>query len=292
MTTTPTEDAHRGTTAVPTPAKPPRHNRAQLPEARVTMGRVARAELIKLRSLRSTVYALGFAVLSVVGMAVFTAMGVVAGQGSEVGMPGDPTHDPTGGALSGVSIAYFAVVTLGVLSVTGEYASNMSRSTMAAVPRRSRLVAGKAVAVAALTLPVTVLATVLAFLAARAILATVGLSLPVTEPGTARAVIGAGFYLTGMALLGTAFGWLLRSTAGALAALIGALLVLPTLGLLLPQAVGERFLPFLPDSAGQAIMATAPSSGQLAPWTGLTVFGMWTGLALTAAALVVSRRDA
>lgn len=292
MTTTPTEDAHRGTTAVPAPATPPRRGRERPHDGRVTTVRVAHAELIKLRSLRSTAYALAVAAVSIVGMAIFTAIGVVAGQGSEPGMPGDPTHDPTGGALSGVSIAYFAVATLGVLTVTGEYATGMNRATMAAVPRRSRIVVGKAIAVVALTLPVTVLSTVTAFVAARAIMATAGISLPFTEPGTARAVIGAGFYLTGIALLGTAFGWLLRSTAGALSTLVGVLLVLPTLGLLLPRAIGERILPYLADSAGQAVMTTAPSTGQLAPWTGLAVFGLWIAVALSAAAVLVSRRDA
>lgn len=292
MTTTPKEDAHRAAGQLPAPDLPPQGVRESERAGRVTTGRVVLAELVKLGSLRSTAFALAVTVVSIVGMAVFTAMGVVAGQGSEPGAAGDPTHDPTGGALSGVSIAYFAVATLGVLSVTGEYANGMTRSSMAAVPRRSRLVAGKALAVAAFTLPVAVLSTVAAFLAARAILATVGVSLSFAQPGTARAVIGAGVYLTGIALLGTAFGWLLRSTAGALSVLIGVLLVLPTLGLLLPRAVGERFLPYLTDSAGQAIMATALSSGQLAPWTGLTVFGIWIGVALTAAALLVSRRDA
>ena len=46
------------------------------------------------------------------------------------------------------------------------------------------------------------------------------------------------------------------------------------------------------DNAGQAIMQTAASSGQLAPWTGLGVYLLWILIALTGAALLVQHRDA
>lgn len=289
MTTTQTDLADEGavptslpaTSGVPGGARP----------AGSTLPRVVRAELIKLRSLRSTGYALAVAALSILAMATITAVGVVSGQEIETG-GGDPSSgDPTGGALSGVNIAYFAVATLGVLTVTGEYASAMVRSTMVAVPRRSRLVVGKALAVASVTLPVTVVSTVVAFFAARAVLATADISVSFTAPGVARAVLGAGLYLTGLAVLGTGFGWFLRSTAGALATLFAVLIVVPTFGLLLPQDVADRVLPYLPDNAGQAIMATTASSGQLAPWAGLAVFVAWIVVTVTGAALLVRRRD-
>lgn len=253
---------------------------------------LVRAELIKLGSLRSTTYALAASALSILAMAVVTAVGALAGQITETGASDTVTTDPTGGALSGVSIAFFAVATLGVLTVTGEYATHTMRSTMLAVPRRSRLVLAKALAVASLTLPVLLLATVIAFFAARAVLATSDISVSFTEPGVARAVLGAAVYLTGLAVLGTAFGWFLRSTAGALSAMLVILIVVPTLGLLLPQNIAQQVLLYLPDNAGQAIMATTASDGQLGPWTGLFVYTAWVLIALASATLWVQRHDA
>lgn len=256
------------------------------------MGDVVRSELIKLRSLRSTTYALAAAAVSILAMATYTAVGAVAGQPAGTGASGTVWSDPTGGALSGVYIAFFAAATLGVLTVTGEYTSTTMTSTMTAVPHRSRLVLGKALAVATLTFPVVVVSTVIAFFAAGAVLATSGIAISFTEPGVARAVIGAGFYLTGLAVLGTGFGWLLRSTAGALSTLVVVLIVVPTLALLLPDSIAEKVLPYLPDNAGQAIMATTASGGQLGPWTGLLVFVAWIALTLTGATLWVLRHDA
>lgn len=74
---------------------------------------------------------------------------------------------------------------------------------------------------------------------------------------------------------GTRFGWLLRSTAGALSALVVVLTVVPTLGLPLPDSIAEKVPPYLPDNAGQALMATTASDGQLGPWAGLVVFVAW-----------------
>lgn len=253
---------------------------------------VVRAELIKLGSLRSTTHALTASALGILALAVFTAVGALAGQATETGASDTVTTDPTGGALSGVSLAFFAVATLGVLTVTGEYATHTMRSTMVAVPRRSRLVLGKALAVASVTLPVVALSTSIAFFAARAVLATSDISVSFTEPGVARAVLGAAVYLTGLAVLGTAFGWFVRSTAGALAAMFVVLIVVPTLGLLLPQSIAQKVLPYLPDNAGQAVMATTASSGQLGPWTGLLVFVIWILIALAGAALWVGHHDA
>ena len=63
-----------------------------------------------------------------------------------------PTHptdvaafDPTSFSLSGVYLAQLAVGVLGVLLVTGEYATGTIRATLAAVPRRLPVLWGKAV---------------------------------------------------------------------------------------------------------------------------------------------------
>jgi hypothetical protein len=102
-----------------------------------------------------------------------------------------------------------------------------------------------------------------------------------------RAVVGAALLLAVSAVLGTAFGWLVRSTAGALAAVFGILFVLPLLGLLVPEITS-----YLPSNAGTAILQVGPGPGPVPPWVGLGLFAGYTTVLLIAAGFVVRRRDA
>ncbi len=255
---------------------------------RVTVARIARSELVKLRTARSMVSALTTAALLVVGVGAIAAVGIVAQDPALTG-PDAPTADPLGGSLTGVNPAAYAVAALGVIAVTSEYASGTIKPTLAAVPRRVQLVLGKALALVAAVLPVMLAAVLGTFLAAQAIVSTADVSVSLTAPGAARAVAGAAVYLTGIALLGAAFGLLLRSTAGALAVLFGVLVVLPVIGLLLPQRVGAAVLPYLPDNAGTAVMQLTPG-GQLDPWVGLAVFWGYVVIALVGGGMAL-RRD-
>jgi ABC-type transport system involved in multi-copper enzyme maturation permease subunit len=255
---------------------------------RVTVARIARSELVKLRTARSMVSALTTAALLVVGVGAIAAVGIVAQDPALTG-PDAPTADPLGGSLTGVNPAAYAVAALGVIAVTSEYASGTIKPTLAAVPRRVQLVLGKALALVAAVLPVMLAAVLGTFLAAQAIVSTADVSVSLTAPGAARAVAGAAVYLTGIALLGAAFGLLLRSTAGALAVLFGVLVVLPVIGLFLPQRVGAAVLPYLPDNAGTAVMQLTPG-GQLDPWVGLAVFWGYVVIALVGGGMAL-RRD-
>jgi hypothetical protein len=139
-------------------------------DGRLTVRHVISAELIKVGSLRSMAVATVIAALSIVVGGVLAAIGTVVSKSSPDG--GAATPDPAGGSLTGVSIAVYAVATLGVLAVTSEYTTGTIKPTLAAVPRRGLLVAGKAAAVAAVTFAVTLTSTLVAFFAAKAILAT------------------------------------------------------------------------------------------------------------------------
>ncbi len=90
----------------------------------------------------------------------------------------------------------------------------------------------------------------------------------------------------GGAVLGTGFGWFMRSTA-ALYAVLVVFIVVPALGLLLPPDIGNKVLTYLPHNARKAIMATTASNGQLGPWTGLVVSVAWIVITMTGAALWV-----
>jgi len=249
----------------------------------VTRRRVAAAEWIKLRSLRAPRWLVAATVLSIVAAGVSPALGVAFADAP----PDAGGTDPTGGALSGVSFTQLLVGALGMVIVTSEYATRLIRATFAAVPARLPVLIGKAAVVAGVVFVGTLTAVVTAFLAAQAILSGAGVSISLSAPGVPRAVVGAALLLAATAVMGAAFGWLLRSTAGAMAALFVVLFVLPLLGLL-----SDRVNPYRPSNAGTAILQTTTAEGSLSPWVGLGLFAAYTVAVLAAAALLLQRRDA
>jgi ABC-type transport system involved in multi-copper enzyme maturation permease subunit len=282
ITNTPADDRTR-------PHRPPLTFAGRKNPGQVTLGRIVQAEVIKLRTARSMVAATATAALLTVGVGAFAAVGLVVQDAAATGP--DAAADPLGGALTGISPATYAIATLGVLAVTSEYASGSIKPTLAAVPRRAQLVLGKALAVAATTLTVMLTAVLAAFVAAQAIVSIDGIDLSWTADGVARALTGSALYLTGVAVIGVGLGWLLRSTAGAVAVFLGVFVVLPVIGFVLPERVGAAVLPYLPSNAGAAIMQLTPGDG-LNPWAGLAVFAGYAALGLVGAAMAVRRRDA
>ena len=263
----------------------PRQLRPRSPKTRVL-----RSEWIKIRSVRSTVWALVAMVVALVGGAAFAAVGIVVRN-----FPPAATAvatDPSGGALSGTGLAQLAVIAFGVVAVTGEYRTRMIRSSVAAVPTRLPLVWGKAAVVAASAAVVSLAALLVSFLVASLVVATEELSISLTTPGVARAMIGSALALGVTGALATGFGWLLRNTAAAIFLLLAVLYVVPTLATLLPQSVGEKVVPFLPSNAIAALTQVAPVEGALPPGAGLAVYAGYAVITLLAAALVLRRRDA
>ena len=257
------------------------------PREEVSLPRVVRSEWTKLRGLRAPVWLLVLTGLGIVLLGTMMAIGTLV-----AGVPADVSEvGALGGALTGISTVELLVAAVGALAVTSEYSSGTIRSTLAVVPRRLPVLVAKAVIVAGSVLTVALVSVVVAFTATRGILGGQGLSLPFTAPGVLRALIGAALYLTVVALLGAGAGWLLRSTVGALAAVVGLLYVLPVVGILLPDGVARVVVPLLPGNAGAAVMEPEPA-GMLPPWAGIAVFAGYAVLLLVAAALVLRRRDA
>ncbi len=262
---------------------------AERPGRGAALTHAVRAELIKARSLRSTVIALTVAALLVMVLGPVMAVGAIVQEAPADGFA-DAPGSPLGAAVSGVSAALYAVLAFGVLAVTGEYATGTIRSTVTAVPRRGRLLIAKAVAVAGLTFTSMLVAMVVAFVAARAVLATADVVVPVAHPDSVRVVVGAALHLTVVALIGSGFGWLLRSTAGAVSGAVGLLVVLPALAFLLPAEIGSVVRPYLPDVAGAAVYTPVPD--MIGPWAGFAVFVAYAVAVLAAGALALTRRDA
>jgi ABC-2 type transport system permease protein len=262
---------------------------------RVTQARVALSEWTKLRTLRSTRYALlaGFAMTIV--FAVLPAL-VNASRWHRMSITEKLGFNPLETSLIGVSFAQLAIGVLGVLIVSGEYSTGMIRSTFSAVPKRLPVLWAKASVFGAVTLVLAVPATLIAFFSAQAILTGHSLNghdiaLSISDPGVARVVVGGALYLTLVGLFGLGLGAIIRNTAGGISALVGVLFVLPPLMNVLPSSWNNAISPYLPSNAGRAIMSLTPHVGTLSPWTGLALFAGYIAATIAVAAVLLRHRD-
>jgi ABC-2 type transport system permease protein len=261
----------------------------QVQVAPVTQVRVLRSEWIKMRSLRSTTLTLLAAVLAMLALAWL--IGWATNDHWNRMDPGErATFNAIDRSLAGVNLAQLAIGVLGVLLISGEYATGMIRATLSAVPRRLPVLWAKAGLYAAVTFVLMLVSSFLAFLIGQHFLASHGTTL--SAPHAWRAIIGTAGYLTLIAILAVAFGFAIRSTAGGIASLFGLLLVLPGVGQLLPASWQSHTLPYLPSNAGSAMYSARPEPTALSPGTGLLVLVIWVVVALAAAAILLKRRDA
>lgn len=260
-------------------------------EQRVTQRRVLRSEWTKLRTLHSTVWSLLTAVVLIVGIgAMYCLLRVTR---PPRGASSLAAFDATAISLTGVQLAQLAIGVLGVLLITGEYATGSIRTSFAAVPTRLPVLWGKAIAFALTTLVLCVPAVLAAFLVGQSILSAEQLDATLGDPGTVRAVLGSALYLAAVGLLGLGLGALLRNTAGAISALFGLLFALQIVVGFLPSDWSDHVYKYLPTPAGAAVttVRTDPTS-QLPPWAGLGVFCLYVVVALALAAWRLRRRDA
>jgi ABC-2 type transport system permease protein len=254
------------------------------------------AEWTKIRSVRSTVWALLVFVVITIGLtALFTALVVSAwnnktpmAHARDARIRADPISFVLG---AGINLGQLAILVLGVLLITTEYSTGVIRASLLAVPRRIPMLAAKVVVFAALLVVLAEIVTFASFFIGSALLhSKVVVSL--SDPGVTRAVIGTGLYLTVIGLFALAIGGLIRHTAGAIAVAIGVVLILPILSGLLPGSWGAHVNAYLPEQAGSLITQAHPAAGALlSAWQGFGVFCIWTVLLLAACGYLMVLRD-
>jgi ABC-type transport system involved in multi-copper enzyme maturation permease subunit len=249
---------------------------------------VLRSEFCKLRSVRSTFWALLMAVVSNVALAALGALflpGALSAQEKA-------TVDVTRLSLAGLHLSQIALGVLGVLVITSEYGSGMIRATLSAVPRRRQVVTAKAIVFAVTALAVGISSSFAAWFVFQAFLSDDSLRLAIGDPGVLRAVAGGGLYLTVLGLLGLGLGAIIRAGAGAIAALFGLLFVPPLLLQLLPGSWQTTIGPYTPMEAGSQIFIVQPHEVSLAPWTGFGLFCLYAAVALGIGLWLINHRDA
>lgn len=276
----------------------PRHAEATVPTTTndQTLGRATRAEWIKIRSLRSTW--IGMAAIAVI-MIGFSAIASAVASGSVTTPDNADPGSPFGGdgalstVLTGATFAVLLIGVLGSLAGAREYGSRMITATVAAVPRRWQVVVAKTVALAAVVVPTALVAVMGSYAVGVGILSandapTVSLS----DDGVLTSLVGMAGYITAIALIGLGLGVLLRSVAGSIGAVVGGILILPTIvGALLPDS-WDSILRFLPSSAAAAFTEVgAAGDSTLSAGAGAAVLAAWVVAALGAAIAAMNRRD-
>jgi ABC-2 type transport system permease protein len=245
-----------------------------------------RAESTKLGSIRSTTWTL---VATVVATLLLTVLATNSfqhhGRGQLRGF------DATNQSLTGLALGSLAIGVLGVLMITGEYSSGTIRCSLAATPRRPVLLGAKVTVIGLVSLLVGEVLTFACFFIGRAILSGRAPVATLGQPGVLRALLLSGAFLALLGMFGLGLGVIIRSTAGAIAAFVGVIFLLPVL-LQSLNAHGQpgRFAP--EEILANSVAAVVPQSGQLAPTTGFLLMALYCGLTLGAGAFLLNRRDA
>jgi ABC-type transport system involved in multi-copper enzyme maturation permease subunit len=271
-----------------TPVRP-QATRPPRPEA--LFAAIGFAEWTKLRTLRSSCWTLLSAVIAMAGFGALLS----AAYGRHLTPSSRAALDPASYSQSGFFLAQLAIGVLGVLVITGEYATGSIRSTLAAAPQRVTMLAAKASVFTLVAFLTGLGASFTAFFLGQAIFARKGIPVSLGNPGALRSVAGAALYLAVSGLLSLGLGALIRRTAGAIAILIALLIFLPVSVGALPPDWQNDINPYLPSVAGQMIIGRTkftPPGHLLPPWTGFGVFCGYAAVTLIAAAITISRRDA
>lgn len=251
------------------------------------------SELHKLRTARAPRRNLVLA--AVLGLGLAALLAVVLGATYDDLTAGERLDfDPTGPPLAGAVLPGLFLTVIGVKAVTSEYASGMIRLTLTATPRRSRVLAAKALAVAVLAwaFGAALMAAMVAL--THGILAAYGA--PTADLGDGdvlRALVGTVLLGPAFPVLGVAVAFLTRSTAAALCTVL-ALVVLPSALGMLPGWWQRNVLSLSPGPASDSLTVghLQPSDVHPHPLAAALVIVAWLAAALALAHASFSRRDA
>lgn len=253
---------------------------------RLSFAGLLHSEWIKLATLRSTWWSIGIVAVLTVGIALLIA--------AATNVPDFPAIQIV---VSPIQFTMLLAGILGVISVTGEYSTGMIRSTLTAGPRRGAVLAAKAVVVGILMFVTSLVIFVVAAFAVSPVLAGKDMSIAWDSPSDSLLpLLAASLCMAVFALIGVGLGFVLRSGAGAIAATVGLLFVLPVVASIFPygdpawQWVRD-LASYLPMSASQNVIMPQSEWGLEAP-VALLALGGWVAASMLAAWGVLRTRDA
>lgn len=258
------------------------------------MTRALHAEWTKLRTVA------GPGALLLAAIALTATVGVIAA--NAVTCPDDGCQvDPAKVSLTGIYLSQAVVAIVAVTAFSGEYSTGMIRITLAATPRRWRVLAAKAAVVGAATLASGAVAVLASVLAGGVLLARHGIApahgyeaLSLSHEDVLRAAAGSVLYLGLIALLGLGVAAMIRDSAVAIGTVLGLLYLFPIVASFAGSPGWHRHLDQVsPMTAGLYVQATTDLRAlPLTPWQGLGVLAAWAAGAMLAGGLLLRFRDA
>ena len=262
-----------------------------MPAGRVSLRGLLRSEWTKLRTVRSTMWTLGMtAFIGVAASAIAT--GVTRAHWATEPAANRAAFDPIEVSLMGVYLGGTLLLgILGILVMSGEYATGTIRATLATAPRRPMVLAAKVLVLGVVTLVVAEFTALASFLLGEAFLTGPARRDTLSSPGALRAVTGIGLYLCVVGLLALGIAVLVRHTAGAISSYVGVILVLPIIVSALPGSLQDQIERLLPLEIGSA-MINNPAPAAFGPWTGFFIICGYTVLILALGTVFLVRRDA
>jgi ABC-2 type transport system permease protein len=207
-------------------------------------------------------------------------------------------QDPARISLAGVYLGQAVAALAGVLAIGSEYGTGMIRVTLTAVPRRGRLLAAKALALAGPVLVVSALIVGACMLAGQLVLPGHGFTpargFDLTSGAMWRASCCATLYFPLIAMLSLGVTTAVRDSAAAIGITLGLLYLFPVIAALVTSPTVQRRLQQIgPMPAGLDSQATTGLHGlPLSPWPGLAVVTLWAAGALVLGGIMLRLRDA
>lgn len=252
---------------------------------------VLRSEWTKLRSLPSTYITLGIALaISIAGGMV--SAGHRANSYASLSPSDKASFDPTSLSYDGLSFAQVAFAVIGVLTISSEYGTGMIRTTLAAVPRRGRLLAAKLGLAGAAMLAVGLAFALSAFLLAQSMLAGKHLGAGLGDHLVLRSVLSAGLYLSLLTVFSLAVGAIVRHSAGAIAVVLSLLFAVPILGQAIDGWWNGPHKYCLFTIANSLVSTQSPGSQAPSYGTALLALLAYVLVAVTGAVVLIRHRDA
>jgi hypothetical protein len=256
----------------------------------VSLPRVIRSEWTKLWSLRSTRWSLLLAFIAQAGLGPLIAL-ITMSRWSHLSLSDRLTINPIDRSLGGWHLAQLAIAILGVMTMTGEYATGMIRSSLMAAPKRLPVLWAKLIVFCTVTLVLMLVAAFIGFLGSQAIFSEHHVNVGLSAPHAFRALIGAVLVVTATGALCIGLGTIVRHTAGGIALFVGFFFVLPGLIEVLPSGTADAIHPYLPSSAIDIAQAL-PDSYVFSPWGGFALFCGYAAAVIVIAARLLRQRDA
>jgi hypothetical protein len=247
-----------------------------------------------MRSVRSTGWSIFAMALITIGVAVIAGI-TVTHQWNTFSLPEKITFDPTGLSLRGLLFSELVIGVLGVLVISAEYGTVTIRATLSAVPHRPLVLASKAVVFGALALAVGEVLSFGAFFLGQTLLSSPAPHAMLSQPGVWRAVVGGGLLVPVFGLFALGIGAIVRHTAGAITAYVGAILVLPLIIEALPSSVSHpvlKFMPFVIINSMTSVGRSFDIGPTFSPWAGFALMCAYAAAALLIGGFLMVRRDA